>query len=236
MRVVRRNLSRPCIPNTQIIHAPISAAKSINRHLPNIKRTYDVGLASVAVLGLLPVILVIYGLIRCCGFNQPIFTQKRVGQNGQVFTIFKFRTLPENTMATAVFRPLAGHWCQPILSLLRRSGLDELPQLFNVLRGDMSLVGPRPHMISDHIHFAAIHPDYEKRLIAKPGLTGWAQIRGWRGTVGTHHHLAERVAHDLDYVANQNLLFDLKILIGTVLMPFHRPKKTATCRPTKQVL
>ena len=91
-------------------------------------------------------------------------------------------------------------------------------------------------MISDHIHFAAIHPNYEKRLIAKPGLTGWAQIRGWRGAVRTHHHLAERVAHDLDYITNQNLLFDLKILIGTVLLPFSRPKKTATCRPTKQVL
>lgn len=191
-------------------------------------------LAGLAVLGLCPVMLSIYCLIRCCGFIQPVFTQKRVGQNGQIFTIFKFRTLPDNANQSRHLLP--DHWPKPILSLLRRSGIDELPQLFNVLRGDMSLVGPRPHTVSDHILFASLHADYENRLMAKPGLTGWAQIRGWRGTVRTHHHLAKRVAHDLDYIANQHFLFDLKILIGTVLLPFRRSKKRAMRRPAQQVL
>ena len=177
--------------------------------------------------------LCIYGLIRSCGFSQPIFTQKRVGQNGKIFTIFKFRTLHDIPIQSQDFS--AAHWSKSILSLLRCSGFDELPQLFNILRGDMSLVGPRPHTISDHILFASMLPEYEDRLAAKPGLTGWAQIRGWRGPVTCQHHLVERVAHDLAYISKQHFLFDLAILIGTVLLPLTTSTKRPRVLQTKDV-
>ncbi|WP_412777779.1 sugar transferase [Thalassospira lucentensis] len=200
---------------------------------PYLKRCCDLLLASIAILACAPLMLCVYGLIRSCGFSQPVFTQKRVGQNGKIFTIFKFRTLHDIPIQSQDFS--AAHWSKSILSLLRCSGFDELPQLFNILRGDMSLVGPRPHTISDHILFASILPEYEDRLAAKPGLTGWAQIRGWRGPVTCQHHLAERVAHDLAYISKQTLFFDLAILVGTVLLPLTASTRRSGLLQTKDV-
>ncbi|RCK29037.1 hypothetical protein TH1_07970 [Thalassospira lucentensis MCCC 1A00383 = DSM 14000] len=190
-------------------------------------------LASIAILACAPLMLCVYGLIRCYGFNQPVFTQKRVGQNGKIFTIFKFRTLRTRPHQSPDFS--TDHGPKSILSLLRCSGLDELPQLFNILRGDMSLVGPRPHTISDHILFASMLPEYEARLVAKPGLTGWAQIRGWRGPVTCQRHLAERVAHDLAYISKQHFFFDLAILVGTVLLPLTASTRRSGLLQTKDV-
>ncbi|WP_430471695.1 sugar transferase [Thalassospira lucentensis] len=200
---------------------------------PYLKRCCDLLLASIALLACAPLMLCIYGLIRCCGFNQPIFTQKRVGQNGKIFTIFKFRTLRARPHQSPDFSP--DHGSKSILSLLRCSGFDELPQLFNILRGDMSLVGPRPHTISDHILFASMLPEYEDRLAVKPGLTGWAQIRGWRGPVTCQRHLAERVAHDLAYISKQHFFFDLAILVGTVLLPLTASTRRSGLLQTKDV-
>ena len=104
--------------------------------------------------------------------------------------------------------------------MLRLSGLDELPQLINVLKGEMSLVGPRPHSLVDDHNFTARIAGYADRLAIKPGMTGWAQIQGWRGPVCNEEHLRARITCDRQYIRRQNLLFDGFILIRTLALPF----------------
>ncbi|WP_430473803.1 sugar transferase [Thalassospira lucentensis] len=174
-------------------------------------------LAGIAIILLSPAMLMISALLYGFGFSRPIFTQQRVGQNGQVFTIFKFRTLRDQTC-----RPVCGfqsRLAKAFTSALRVCGFDELPQLFNILRGEMALIGPRPHSIADHLLFASSLPGYEARLKVKPGITGWAQICGWRGPVRTFEHLNARVRHDLVYIKHGNAAFDGAIVIATVLLP-----------------
>ena len=113
-----------------------------------------------------------------------------------------------------------GYW-------LRRLSLDELPQLLNVLRGEMSLVGPRPHPLNTHIEgkpFADLLPHYADRHRVTPGITGWAQVKGWRGAATTAHHLEQRVLHDIYYIENWSLLFDAYILFLTLFRGFMGPQ------------
>lgn len=167
---------------------------------------------------LLPVLMIIAVLLIGFGFHNPLFVQKRVGLEGRVFVIFKFRTLRDRTCRPLSVRGL--QYAQKLSTILRITGLDELPQLINVLRGEMSLVGPRPHSLADHHEFAKRIPDYAARLAIKPGMTGWAQIQGWRGPVCSNDHLQARIACDLEYIRRQTPLFDCAILIHTVALPF----------------
>lgn len=161
--------------------------------------------------------MVIAVLLIGFGFHNPLFVQKRVGLEGRVFVIFKFRTLRDRTCRPLSLRGL--RYAQKLSTTLRITGLDELPQLINVLRGEMSLVGPRPHSLADHHKFAKRIPGYADRLAINPGMTGWAQIHGWRGPVCSDDHLQARIACDLDYISRQNLLFDCAILIRTIALP-----------------
>ncbi|MFV1849320.1 MAG: sugar transferase [Thalassospira sp.] len=182
------------------------------------KRLLDIFFAILGLVLLAPVMvavaLVLYGL----GHMRPIFVQKRVGKDGQLFPIYKFRTIRDGSCRSLSTRPQ--RYQNAFTQFLRVSGLDELPQLLNVLRGDMSLVGPRPHTLTDHILFAARCPAYETRLIVQPGITGWAQVHGWRGTVQTEDHLQSRIHFDRAYVERCGVLFDLFILLLTVSLPF----------------
>lgn len=190
-----------------------------DRHY-GLKRLCDLLISLLAIIVLAPVMIVISIVLIGLGFHHPIFRQKRVGRHATVFTIFKFRTLRDRTCRRS---------SAPIIRLsdqftgwLRTSGLDELPQLINVIRGEMSLVGPRPHSVADHALFATSLPGYDARLAMRPGITGLAQIRGWRGPVDCHHHLRARTGCDLDYIADQNPLRDGIILFATVLLPLRR--------------
>lgn len=199
---------------SEIFH-PVPCGYSRFEHRP--KRLFDLILAGIGIIILSPVMLIISAVLYGFGFNHPLFTQKRVGQGGRVFTIFKFRTLHDQTC-----RPVSvlGHrLAKAFTSTLRVSGLDELPQLFNVLRGEMVLVGPRPHSIADHLLFSTSMAGYQARLSVKPGITGWAQICGWRGPVMTIDHLNARVSHDLVYIKHGNIAFDGLILIVSALLP-----------------
>ena len=182
------------------------------------KRAFDIIVATVALLALAPVMIMIAAALRMLGFNRPIFTQHRVGRNATIFTIYKFRTLRDQTCRPV--SPIITKSADLLTARLRISGLDELPQLFNVLRGEMSLVGPRPHSLADHALFSSTLPGYESRLTAKPGITGWAQINGWRGPVNDHQQLRARIAHDLDYISRQSARLDGTILLATALLPF----------------
>jgi Undecaprenyl-phosphate glucose phosphotransferase len=152
-----------------------------------------------------------------------LFRQKRIGYREREFEIFKFRTMH------AVDRP-EKHLTQrndprvfKFGSLLRKTSLDELPQLLNVLKGDMSLVGPRPHMpearAAGLLYFKAVN-DYADRHRVKPGITGWAQVNGWRGPTETIEQIERRVEHDVYYIENWSLMFDIIIIIETIFFGF----------------
>ncbi|HTJ01811.1 MAG TPA: sugar transferase, partial [Methylovirgula sp.] len=146
------------------------------------------------------------------------FLQRRYGFNQRPFRIVKFRsmtTLDDGHVVTQAKRDdprvtRIGHW-------LRRLNIDEIPQLFNVLMGDMSLVGPRPHAVAHDVEYQKKISIYARRQKVKPGITGWAQVNGFRGATETQEAMEQRVLHDLHYIENWSLLFDVWIMIRTVV-------------------
>jgi len=165
-----------------------------------------------------PLLAVLALIVRLDAGGPVFFRQTRLGQGGKAFGIFKFRTMHvmENgdtvVQATQNDRRVtrSGKW-------LRSTSLDELPQLFNVLAGDMSLVGPRPHAVAHDIYYGAAISNYALRQKVKPGITGWAQVNGARGATPTIEIMQARVELDAWYVANANIALDLKILARTPL-------------------
>jgi len=174
----------------------------------------------LALLAFTPLLVVVAALIRLDSPGPVFFLQRRFGFNQQPFRIFKFRTM--RTLDDGAVVPQAqrddprltriGRW-------LRRWNIDEIPQLFNVLIGDMSLVGPRPHALSHDREYEQRIALYARRHNVKPGITGWAQINGFRGAIDTEDKMRQRVEHDLFYIDNWSLWLDLKIIVRTVLSP-----------------
>lgn len=194
----------------EIQRAPLTAAER------SIKRVMDVVLASVALLFFLPVMALTAIAIKLDGPGPVIFRQHRKGFNGKQFIMFKFRTMSVQedgsivTQATRDDPRITG-----IGRLLRSASIDELPQLLNVLIGDMSLVGPRPHALAHDNQFESLLSDYAYRHHVKPGITGWAQCNGARGATPTLNHISERVKLDLWYINNWSLWLDIQIIIKT---------------------
>lgn len=190
---------------------------ALHAHERALKRGLDIAGALVAIACLWPVFLMIALAIKFDSRGPVIFAQDRTGFNGRVFRIFKFRsmrTLDNGPVVRQARRGDAritavGRW-------IRATSLDELPQFFNVLKGDMSLVGPRPHVIAHDCEYSAIIADYALRHHAKPGITGLAQVSGLRGETETPDLMARRVESDLWYIANWSLWLDIKILFRTV--------------------
>jgi len=152
------------------------------------------------------------------------FRQKRHGVGGELIEILKFRTMKlhneragQVTQASEDDERITG-----VGRFLRKTSLDELPQLLNVLKGEMSLVGPRPHAIEHNELFKSRIPKYMLRHKVKPGITGWAQVNGYRGQTETKEKMALRIEHDLWYIQNWSLWLDLKILLMTPFVMIHR--------------
>ncbi len=181
------------------------------------KRVFDLIGASVGLLLLAPVLLAIAVAIRSDSPGPFLFKQKRGGFNGRVFPIFKFRTMrvledgPSITQATREDDRVTR-----VGRFLRHTSLDELPQLLNVLRGEMSLVGPRPHALAHDAAYRSLISAYPFRQYVKPGITGWAQVNGFRGETPTLECMKRRVDLDLWYACNWSFWLDLRILLGTV--------------------
>jgi Undecaprenyl-phosphate glucose phosphotransferase len=183
------------------------------------KRFFDVSLATSGVALLAPLMLITALLIKLDSRGPVFFRQSRNGFSGRAFNIFKFRTMhviengPMVRQATRndprVTR--VGRW-------LRRSSIDELPQLFNVILGHMSLVGPRPHATSHNTEYENLIANYAFRHHVKPGLTGWAQVNGYRGETRLIEQMERRVEHDLWYINNWSPMLDLRIVLQTVLV------------------
>jgi lipopolysaccharide/colanic/teichoic acid biosynthesis glycosyltransferase len=181
------------------------------------KRCLDILVASMALFFLAPLMTVIAVAIALETGRPVIFRQTRVGQHFRPFVIFKFRTMfvaPDE--GTEVIQAARHDGRVTRLGrLLRKTSLDELPQLWNVLRGEMSLVGPRPHALAHDIAFSFQSSGYSHRYYVKPGITGLAQVNGARGETGTPEVLAARIEMDRRYIETWSLLLDLKILAVT---------------------
>ncbi len=186
------------------------------------KRALDILVASFAIVALMPVFVMAAAAVKIDSAGPVIFRQRRNGFDRHQFTIFKFRTMRvledgavvrqarrDDDRITAVGR------------FLRRTSIDELPQLFNVLRGEMSLVGPRPHALAHDQEFTALIGDYCMRHHVKPGITGWAQIKGCRGETAKPGDMQRRVNFDLWYIKNWSLMLDLNILFRTAMDVVH---------------
>ncbi|MGE0152922.1 MAG: exopolysaccharide biosynthesis polyprenyl glycosylphosphotransferase [Reyranellaceae bacterium] len=186
-----------------------------------LKAVEDRVLAAGILLAISPLLLAIALLIRLDSPGPVIFRQKRYGLNNRLIEIWKFRTLhvcQSDTNAEQLVTRNDSRVTR-VGAFLRRTSLDELPQFFNVLRGEMSVVGPRPHALAAKagvLQYDEIVRDYATRHRVKPGITGWAQINGWRGETSTPEQIEQRVAHDFHYIDNWSLLLDLKIVLRTI--------------------
>jgi len=189
-----------------------------------LKTVLDRLAALALVIVLSPLLTLIWLAIRVSGSSPALFRQTRHGMGGETIEVLKFRTMAPHreglgqvTQATPGDQRVTrlGKW-------LRRTSLDELPQLVNVLKGEMSLVGPRPHAVEHNELFKSQIPRYMLRHKVKPGITGWAQVNGLRGITDTPEKMSLRIEHDLWYIQNWSLWLDLRILLMTPLAMVHR--------------
>jgi Undecaprenyl-phosphate glucose phosphotransferase len=195
----------------EVQRAPLNAVQRF------VKRLMDILLTSFALVFFAPVMLLTAIAINLDSPGPVIFRQTRRGFNGKQFVIFKFRTMTvQENGPTIVQATRDDARVTSLGQLLRSSSIDELPQLFNVLRGDMSLVGPRPHALAHDDYFETVLGDYAFRHHVKPGITGWAQCNGARGATPSIEHISQRVRFDLWYINNWSLWLDIQILMKTV--------------------
>lgn len=189
------------------------------------KRVIDVVLSAGALIALAPTLLMLAIAIKFSSPGPVLFAQWRTGRNGVPFRIYKFRTMRKDACdPTGVRQVTVGDsGVTPLGRFMRSRSLDELPQLFNVLRGDMSLVGPRPHAIgmkAAGVPYEELVPYYELRHAVRPGLSGWAQANGLRGPTTDAQSSRSRIDHDLAYIQNQSLGLDIKIIWMTIKSEF----------------
>lgn len=183
-----------------------------------LKRSFDLVFASLVIIVTAPLMALIAAAIRLTSRGPVLFAQERVGLNRHLFRIYKFRTMKEGNPSAADTQWTTSNDPRRtrLGAFLRATSLDELPQFFNVLKGDMSVVGPRP----ERPHFVKKFEDdvaqYNTRHYLKVGITGWAQVHGWRGDTS----IAKRVEHDLYYLQNWSLGLDIKIIWLTVWRGF----------------
>lgn len=186
-----------------------------------LKRVMDIVLSASALIVLAPVLLLVAALIRLTSSGPALFTQTRWGQNCNKIKVYKFRSMYTNMCDSSGVAQTQKNdkRITPIGAILRKTNIDELPQLLNVLKGDMSLVGPRCHAIGMQAAgklYEDLVPAYHQRHVMRPGITGLAQMRGLRGPTDLASKSRARVACDIHYVENYSLLLDFNILFGTI--------------------
>lgn len=182
-----------------------------------LKRAMDILVAGGALLFFAPLLLLVAMLIKLESPGPVLFRQSRGGLNGQAFTIFKFRSMRcQENGSKVVQAKRDDDRITTVGRIIRKTSIDELPQLLNVLRGDMSIVGPRPHALAHDEHYGAQIANYHLRFRARPGLTGLAQIKGLRGGTNEVEAMAARIDADNEYIERWTLSGDIKILLMTV--------------------
>jgi len=182
------------------------------------KRLFDIAVSLALIVLLLPVLAGITLAVAVESRGPVLFCQRRTGMGGRIFAMFKFRSMRVMENGAEVVQATQNDpRVTRVGRTLRATSLDELPQLFNVLSGEMSLVGPRPHAVAHDHYYGARIANYAVRQKAKPGMTGWAQVNGARGETPQLRHMQARVDLDAWYVEHHSFLLDLKILAKTPL-------------------
>jgi exopolysaccharide biosynthesis polyprenyl glycosylphosphotransferase len=208
------------VPLLSIRNEPLQSAS--NRA---VKRAFDILFSSLVMLLLYPMLYLVIGLLIKLSSPGPIlFKQKRTGLYGKEFDCYKFRTMRVNKEADEKQATRDDPRTTPIGAFLRHTNLDEIPQFVNVLKGDMSVVGPRPHMLKHTEQYSKLIDKYMVRHLVKPGITGWAQITGYRGETKTLEQMEGRVKRDVWYIENWSFFLDLKIIYVTVINMFQGEK------------
>lgn len=188
------------------------------------KRGFDIVAALLALLLFLPLLLLVMVVIQVESPGPAIFRQRRTGYRGRVFTILKFRTMTVTEDSGEIRQATKDDVrVTAVGAMLRKLSVDELPQLWNVLRGDMSIVGPRPHALAHDEYYGAVIPTYAARFRAKPGLTGYAQVNGFRGEINDMRCMSDRIAADNSYIEEWSLALDVAILLKTIPLIFRDP-------------
>jgi len=206
------------IPTISIFDSPMTGANSI------IKRLEDIVLSSIILCLIAIPMLLIAAMVKSSSPGPVFFRQRRYGIDGRPIEVWKFRSMHVMENGIDVVQATRGDSrITTVGAFLRRTSLDELPQFINVLLGDMSIVGPRPHAVAHNEQYRGQISSYMLRHKVKPGITGWAQVNGWRGETDTLDKMQKRVEHDLAYIHNWSLWWDLKIVFLTVFKGFiHR--------------
>ena len=215
LHLATRNLGR--LRAVEIQRAPLSGAQRA------LKRLIDLSITLLCLFLAVPMMIAIAIAVRLDSRGPILFRQRRLGYRGKPFNIYKFRTMYvlENGANVTQARKRDCRITR-IGRILRIASLDELPQLFNVIKGEMSLVGPRPHAVAHDHFFSSLICNYELRQHVMPGVTGWAQVHGLRGETATTEMMRKRVEFDLWYVKNTNILLDLQILARTAVEIFRQ--------------
>ncbi|WP_075180884.1 undecaprenyl-phosphate glucose phosphotransferase [Pantoea sp. 1.19] len=203
------------VPVVPLFETPMNG---VNRVL---KRLEDIIVSSLILLLISPALLTIAVLVKVSSPGPVIFRQVRYGMDGKPIRVWKFRSMKVMENGAKVVQATKGDArITPIGRILRSTSLDELPQFFNVLKGDMSIVGPRPHAVAHNEQYRALIQGYMLRHKVKPGITGWAQINGWRGETDTLEKMEKRVEYDLQYIRDWSIAFDLRIIFLTIFKGF----------------
>ena len=203
------------IPTISLYDSPLDGSNAL------IKRIEDIVIGSAILVLISPFLIAIAAAVKLTSKGPVIFKQNRYGIDGKPIKVWKFRSMKvmedggKVTQATKNDSRLT-----PIGGFIRRTSLDELPQFINVITGQMSIVGPRPHAVAHNEEYRKLIEGYMLRHKVKPGITGWAQVNGWRGETDTLDKMEKRIEYDLEYIRNWSLWFDIKIIIGTVFKGF----------------
>ena len=187
----------------------------------NQKAFFDYGLTAILFIPAVLLMAIIAVAIKLDSPGPVLFTQRRQGLNNRDFIIFKFRTMifsGDTDPGEIKQVMLDDERVTRVGRLLRLTGLDELPQLVNVLKGEMSIVGPRPHLESLDLKYSSQVKDYDKRHNVKPGITGWAQVNGSRGDADSPEKMKARIEYDLFYIEHWSVFLDLRIFLKTILL------------------
>ncbi len=201
------------IANTPVLciyDAPLSTQNAL------IKRMEDLLIGSLLLLLILPVMIIIAIAIKLTSPGPILFKQSRHGLRGETFQVWKFRTMTVCENGDIIRQATRNDMrVTRVGAFLRKTSLDELPQFFNVIRGHMSIVGPRPHAVAHNETYKELIPGYMMRHLMKPGITGWAQVNGWRGETDTLYKMQKRVECDMEYIRSWTLWLDLRIILIT---------------------
>lgn len=218
-KYIKRKLTLAFLSSTPIIEIRTEPLQSISNRL--IKRSFDIAFSGLVLITIFPIVYIICGILIKLESSGPIlFKQNRTGLHGKIFTCYKFRSMRLNKDADTLTTVKTDPRITKIGNFMRKTSMDELPQFINVFLGDMSVVGPRPHMIKQTEIYNKLIDAFMIRHLIKPGVTGWAQISGYRGEIKTIEQMEGRFKCDVWYIENWSFILDIKIIFVTIYRMF----------------